>query len=184
VDTPKVNLTLHFNTDMQAWAIPMPVVDPHIVKRSIYNLPLDYGYATAYRQFFVRSTFWKTIKTILPVGMAFVLVRFPAFRNFMKKKFPPGTGPSDLTRGKSVFEFTCIGTSGQTKVITKMKGGDPGYNETAKMFSEAAFAMSDKLKDGTLRPGVLTPVHALGDNLSERLQKEGIVIEQKISRQP
>src|SRR5690606_19666046 len=49
-DTPKTNLRIHKNKDMNAWAIPMPVVDPHIVKRSIYSLPLDYGYATAYRQ--------------------------------------------------------------------------------------------------------------------------------------
>ena len=181
VDTPKVKLSLHFNKDMQAWAIPMPVVDPHIVKRSIYHLPLDYGYATAYRQFFVRSTFWKTMKTILPVGLAFVLVRFPAFRNFMKKKFPPGTGPSDQTRAKSVFEFTCVGTSDGKKVVTKMNGGDPGYNETAKMFSEAAFALLDKIKNNSVKTGVLTPAHALGDNLATRLQKEGIAIEQTIT---
>jgi short subunit dehydrogenase-like uncharacterized protein len=178
-DTPKTKINLHYNTDIQGWAIPMPVVDPHIVKRSIYHLPLDYGYATAYRQFFVRSSFWNAMKTIFPVGLAFILVRQSWFRNMMKKKFPPGTGPSEIQRAKSVFEFTCVGTSGNKKVITRMSGGDPGYNETAKMFSQAAFTLLTKIRANNFKPGVCTPAEALGQELVDRLVSGGIRVEQK-----
>ena len=37
--TPRVPLKIHYQKELKAWAIPMPVVDPHIVKRSAYRLP-------------------------------------------------------------------------------------------------------------------------------------------------
>lgn len=180
-DTPKTSLKIHKNKDISAWAIPMPVVDPHIVKRSIYTLPLDYGYATAYRQFFVRSTFFKMLKTVVPVALAFLLVKSKAFRDYMFKKFPPGSGPSAQKRKKSFFEFKTIGHSGNIMVTTTMKGGDPGYTETSMMFSQAAFSILQKIKKGNLKAGVCTPVDAFGDDMVNRLKKEGISILQEIN---
>jgi short subunit dehydrogenase-like uncharacterized protein len=179
-DTPRPKVRLHYNKDIKAWALPMPVVDPHIVKRSIYKMPLEFGYATAYRQFFVRSSFWKMLKTILPVLFALFLSRFLWFRKYMKQKFPPGTGPSESKRAASRFEFTCIGRSGINKVTMVMSGGDPGYNETSKMFSQSAFTLLDKMRNGKVKSGVCTPSEALGQELADRLEKEGIKIEQKV----
>ena len=97
----------------------------------------------------------------------------------MKKKFPPGTGPSETKRAESRFEFTCTGRSGNKKVTTIMSGGDPGYNETSKMFSQAAFTILHKMNNANLKSGVCTPSEALGQALADRLIKEGIRIEQK-----
>jgi short subunit dehydrogenase-like uncharacterized protein len=58
-----------------------------------------------------------------------------------------------------------------------VSGGDPGYDETAKMFSQAAFTVLEKQRKGVLAYGVLTPVQALGDTLVSRLRAEGIRIE-------
>ena len=177
-DTPRPKVRLHFNKDIHAWALPMPVVDPHIVKRSIYKMPREFGYATAYRQFFVRSSFWKLLKTIFPVLFALFLARFAWFRKYMKKKFPPGTGPSESRRKASKFEFTCIGKSGGKKVSTVMSGGDPGYTETSKMFSEACFTLLHKIRTEKHKSGVCTPAEALGQEIIDRLIKQGIKIEQ------
>ena len=179
-NTPKTSLKIHKNHDIEAWAIPMPVVDPHIVKRSIYSLPLDYGYATAYRQFFVRSSFFKMLKTVVPVALAFLLVKSKVFRDYMLKKYPPGSGPSEQKRKNSFFEFKAIGHSGNVQVSTTMKGGDPGYTETSMMFSQAAFCILNKIKQGDLKSGVCSPVEALGDAMVHRLKKEGISINQEI----
>lgn len=176
-NAPKLPLKVHFNPEINGWGIPMPVVDPHIVKRSVYRMPQDYGPAVSYGQFFVRSSFFKVLKTVVPIIAAMYLVRFKSFRERLYKKFKPGTGPSDARRAVSKFEVICIGTSPTAKAKTVISGGDPGYNETSKMCSQAAFTLLDKIKDGTMVYGVLTPVEALGMGLVDRLRKEGIFIE-------
>jgi len=176
-DAPKIPLKVHFSKDINGWAIPMPVVDPHIVKRSAYRLPGDYGEAVSYGQFFVRSSFSKVLKTVVPIVMASFLVRLKGFRDRLYKKFKPGTGPNEERRANTKFEAICVGTSTTSSARTVISGGDPGYNETAKMFSQSAFTLLDKIKNNTISYGVLTPVEAFGDELVLRLRREGIRIE-------
>jgi len=176
-DAPKISLKVHFSKDINGWAIPMPVVDPHIVKRSAYRLPGDYGEAVSYGQFFVRSSFGKVLKTVVPIVLAMFLVRFKSFRDRLYKKFTPGTGPDETRRANTKFEAICVGTSTTASASSVISGGDPGYNETAKMFSQSAFTLLDKIKDHTIVYGVLTPVEAFGMELVHRLRKEGIRIE-------
>jgi short subunit dehydrogenase-like uncharacterized protein len=173
-DTPRIPLKIHYNNELKAWAIPMPVVDPHIVKRSAYRLSSEYGEAVAYGQFFLRSSFWKVVKTVVPVVITMLFVRFKFFREWLFRQAPPGTGPDEEMRSRSRFEVTCIGESDGSKARTVISGGDPGYNETAKMFSEAAFTILERSRALTLPFGVLTPVEAFGQNLKERLQRAGI----------
>ncbi|MBK9733823.1 MAG: hypothetical protein IPO92_02155 [Saprospiraceae bacterium] len=176
-EAPKLPLKIHYDKDIKGWALPMPVVDPHIVKRSAYRLPEDYGVAVTYGQFFVRSSFGKVLKTILPIVSAMFLVRFKAFRNRMFARFKPGTGPSEERRANSKFEVICFGKSTSAEAKTIFSGGDPGYNETSKMFAQAAFCLLDKIKNNNINFGVLTPVEAFGMNLVDRLRKEGIHID-------
>jgi len=54
----------------------------------------------------------------------------------------------------------------------QVRGGDPGYGETAKMISESALCL---LLDCPLHPGgVLTSAAAGGEFLVKRLQAAGI----------
>lgn len=177
---PKANLKIHYEKELNFWAIPMPVVDPHIVKRSIYNLPEDYGKAATYVQFFVRSSFLKVVKTVFPIVIAMIFIRFSIFRNYLFDKFKPGTGPNKEKRDKSKFEFICLGTTKSCQAKTVMAGNDPGYNETAKMFSESAFCLLNKIRFRNYKSGVCTPVEAFGIDLVDRLRHEGIQIEQFI----
>ncbi len=178
-DTPRMDLSIHFQSLIKRWAIPMPVVDPHIVKRSARHLPDDYGQAFAYGQFYTVGSFWKVVRLIVPISMVFVLVRFDTTRNWLFRKFPAGTGPSEEKRKKSQFEVRVIGETKNERIETVISGGDPGYDETAKMLSQSAFALRDKVVEQRLVTGVRTPVEALGQDLVERLITEGIHIETK-----
>ena len=176
-DAPKKKVKIHFQPRLKAWAIPMPVVDPHIVKRSAFFLPQQYGEAVTYEQYFVRSSFLKVVKTVFPIILAMALVRFRFFRDKMFAKFPPGTGPDAARRKESRFELICLGKSRTSEAMTIVAGGDPGYDETAKMFSQSAFTILERHRSGKLQAGVLTPVQALGETLIDRLRNEGIRID-------
>jgi saccharopine dehydrogenase (NAD+, L-glutamate forming) len=60
-------------------------------------------------------------------------------------------------------------------VHTRVSGGDPGYTETAKMLAESALCLA--FDDNPELAGQLTPAQAMGDRLTERLQKAGIRFE-------
>ena len=67
------------------------------------------------------------------------------------------------------------GEGGGVKVVTEVKGGDPGYGETAKMLAESGLCLAhDQLPP---RAGQLTPAAAMGDALLERLRRNGISFE-------
>jgi short subunit dehydrogenase-like uncharacterized protein len=172
-NAPKVKKQIHYNPQLKGWGIPMPVVDPHIVKRSAFRLSDVYGPLT-YVQYFVRSSFGKVVSTVAPIVFAMLMIRFSFFRNWLFAKFPSGSGPDEKTRSSSRFEVIFYGQAGKQRAKTVISGGDPGYTETAKMFSQCAFVLLSKKRIHTIKAGVLTPVEAFGMALVERLQKEGI----------
>jgi short subunit dehydrogenase-like uncharacterized protein len=93
-----------------------------------------------------------------------------------------GEGPSPEQRAKSKFKFFFVGEGEESgrRVVTTVAGGDPGYDETAKMVSESALALaSDRgelhaTKVAGLKGGVLTPAFAFGEVLERRLSQAGI----------
>jgi short subunit dehydrogenase-like uncharacterized protein len=103
-----------------------------------------------------------------------------------QKRLPsPGEGPSAEERAKSWFKFTLVAESSDgdraKRLACTVSGGDPGYDETAKMVSEAAVTLATEpratLPASAAGGGFLTPATALGDVLRERLHAEGIVFE-------
>ena len=60
-------------------------------------------------------------------------------------------------------------------VHTRVSGGDPGYDETAKMLAESALCLA--LDDNPPTAGQVTTAQAMGDNLLARLQAAGIRFE-------
>ncbi|CAN5375509.1 hypothetical protein BH24ACT9_BH24ACT9_12830 [soil metagenome] len=65
-----------------------------------------------------------------------------------------------------------VGGDPKTRMLTEVAGGDPGYDETAKMLAESALSLAfDDLSD---LAGQLTPVQAMGDALLARLQQAGM----------
>ena len=56
-----------------------------------------------------------------------------------------------------------------------MSGGDPGYDETAKMLAESALCLA--FDDNPETAGQVTTAAAMGENLLARLQLAGIRFE-------
>jgi len=178
-DSPKINRGIQFSGRFGKWALPMPVADIHIVRRTAMRLPEVYGGAFSYAQFFLARSFGGMVSLIARVAVLFTLIRFAWFRAWLLKKYSPGTGPSPEKRARSVFSVTAVAETVDGRASTvAISGGDPGYDETAKLFSESAFCLLEKARSGTLKSGVLTPVEALGMELVQRLEAAGI----KISR--
>lgn len=73
-----------------------------------------------------------------------------------------------------------MANAGGHPIRTQVSGGDPGYDETAKMLSEAALCL---LQDNTPPvAGVITPAAALGEALIHRLQRAGMRFETQWTR--
>jgi saccharopine dehydrogenase (NAD+, L-glutamate forming) len=170
---------IHYNIQTSRWAIPMPVVDHWVVRRTSRALPSYYGEQFQYAQYFSVSTLLKVIKLVFPIILLFPAVKIGPVRKMILQRLQPGEGPDPHTRKKSFFKITFFGESGDKKSTTVIKGGDPGYDETAKMFSEAAFALLEKNRNQTLGTGVLTPVQAFGEEIKERLIRAGIKISEQ-----
>lgn len=156
------------------WVVPMPTIDPYVVRRSAATID-RYGPEFTYGHYLVI----KHLKFLAGLGVAvptaFLAAQLSPTRKLLMKFAPdPGEGPSEDERAKSWFRVRFVGVADGARVLTEVSGGDPGYNETAMMLSESALALA--LDDGPDRAGQLTPVAAIGDSLLERLPKAGLTI--------
>jgi hypothetical protein len=86
---------------------------------------------------------------------------------------------------QSSFEFTVVahGSAGATATCI-VSGGDPGYDETAKMVSEAALVLARRTQAPAGRAGVVTPAFALADSLVPRLRERGIQFNVSVTKGP
>lgn len=161
----------HYADALRMWAVPAPTIEPLVVRRSV-ELSAELGELQFREYFAFRSPF--TVAA-LAVGTASVmaLASFPPTRKLLQRLRPQGSGPSAEERAKAWFRIDFIGRAGGREVRTHVSGGDPGYDETAKMISEAAITALEDRDQLPLR-GVLTPASALGWRLIERLRAAGI----------
>ncbi|MZG18240.1 saccharopine dehydrogenase, partial [Streptomyces sp. SID5914] len=96
----------------------------------------------------------------------------PSARRWLSGRLAPGEGPSAERRAKSWFSVRFVGEGAGRTVFTEVTGGDPGYDETAKMFAEAALCLALDALPPTA--GQVTTAVAMGDALTERLRAQGI----------
>ena len=87
----------------------------------------------------------------------------------------PGDGPDEARRAKSWFRVDFVGEGGGETVHTRVSGGDPGYDETAKMLAESALCLAFDDKPATA--GQVTTAQAMGANLLARVQAGGLTFE-------
>ncbi|MGB2567951.1 saccharopine dehydrogenase family protein [Micromonospora citrea] len=153
------------------WAVPLPTIDPQVVRRSAAARP-EYGPDFRYRHFAAV----KRLPTILAAGVGMAglvgLVKLPPTRRWLLGRLSSGQGPSAEVRAKSWFTVRFVGEGGGRKVLTEVAGGDPGYDETAKMLAESALCLA--LDDLPPTSGQVTPVTAMGDALLDRLVAAGM----------
>ncbi|MGC3003531.1 saccharopine dehydrogenase, partial [Streptomyces sp. G35A] len=98
--------------------------------------------------------------------------QLPPVRRRLSERVKPGDGPGPERRARSWFSVRFVGEGGGRRVFTEVAGGDPGYDETAKMFAEAALCLA--LDELPPTAGQVTTAVAMGDALIERLRTAGI----------
>jgi short subunit dehydrogenase-like uncharacterized protein len=158
-------------------AIPMPVIDPVLVRRSARELPDRYGSEFDYRQFLVLRSLSRAARLVAGVGAVAAAARFGPTRRWLLSRRPSGEGPSAEEREKSFFQITFVGKAPGLEVRTRVSGGDPGYTETSRMLSRCALLLAEKDKDLPARYGVLTPAVAFGDLGIEAMREAGLSFE-------
>ena len=167
---------VHQEKAVKGWGLPMPVIDPSIVKRSSRTHPA-YGEGFGYGQYLRVSSLKKAMTLMAGVAGVFAGAQFKPTREWLLGKLQPGQGPDEETRNRSSFRLTFVGEQGSDRVITAVTGGDAGYTETSKMLSECGLMLAEADESLPERSGVLTPVEAFGENLIHRLNSRGIGFE-------
>ncbi|MGS2646143.1 saccharopine dehydrogenase NADP-binding domain-containing protein [Streptosporangium sp. LJ11] len=153
------------------WALPLPTLDPQVVARSARALE-RYGPDFTYRHHYAVRRLPVALGLAAGAGTLALLARIPPARSLLLRRFAPGDGPGAEQRARSWFKVTFLGQGGGARVVTEVAGGDPGYDETAKMLGESALCLAtDDLPDVS---GQVTTAVAMGDALIDRLRRAGI----------
>ncbi|WP_129305586.1 saccharopine dehydrogenase NADP-binding domain-containing protein [Streptomyces sp. L2] len=160
-----------FAKEIGAWALPLPTIDPQIVRRSAKALD-RYGPDFRYRHYAAVRHLPVAVGGIAAVGAVATAAQLPPARRWLSDRLKPGDGPSAEKRAESWFSVRFVGEGGGRRVFTEVAGGDPGYDETAKMFAEAALSLA--FDDLPPTAGQVTTAQAMGDALIERLRAAGI----------
>jgi short subunit dehydrogenase-like uncharacterized protein len=164
----------HRDSELGAWVLPMPTIDPQIIVRSARALE-RYGPQFTYGHYIAVKNLRQAVGLPLGVAGLFTLAQIPPARTWLMNRLPAGTGPSDHKREKSWFRVRFTGEGGGKRVVTQVSGGDPGYTETSKMLAEAALCLAND--DLPQTAGQVTTAQAMGAALTERLKRAGIKFE-------
>ncbi|MFJ6526960.1 saccharopine dehydrogenase NADP-binding domain-containing protein [Streptomyces longwoodensis] len=160
-----------FAPEVGAWALPLPTIDPQVVRRSAQALR-RYGPDFRYRHYAAVRRLPVALGGVAAVGALAAAAQVPAARRRLSDRLRPGDGPSAERRARSWFSVRFVGEGGGRRVYTEVSGGDPGYDETAKMFAEAALSLAqDPLPETS---GQVTTAVAMGDALTDRLVRAGV----------
>jgi short subunit dehydrogenase-like uncharacterized protein len=161
----------HRNDRSGRWAVPLPTIDPLVVRRSASACD-EYGPDFRYGHFADVGTAAAMAASVGSAAGVAALSNVPLARTALLRLRTPGTGPTASRRARSWFRVRFVATAGEHIAHTQVSGGDPGYDETAKMLGESAMCLA--LDDLPARSGQLTPVQAMGPALLDRLVAAGI----------
>lgn len=156
------------------WLLPLPTIDPIVVARSGAALA---AYGPDFRYSHFAGT--KTLRyaaggaaTAAAVGLA---AQVPPLRRALSRRIDRGAGPDETRRARSWFTVDLVAQADGRTLHTRVSGGDPGYDETARMLAESALCLV--LDDNPATAGQVTTAQAMGDNLLARLQAAGMRFE-------
>lgn len=162
---------IRYVRELGAWALPLPTIDPQIVRRSAAALD-RYGSDFRYGHYAQVKKLGALLQLLGGTAAVVAGAQFKLSRERLRKIRAAGQGPTAEQRAKAWFKVTFIGEGGGHRVRCEVAGGDPGYGETAKMIAEAAQCLAfDRLPRSA---GCLTPAQAMGNALIARLQRGGI----------
>ncbi len=161
----------HHDAETGYWLVPLPTIDPFVVRRSAAALE-RYGPDFTYGHYAAAKKLPSVVGGIGLVGGLAAAAQVPPLRRFLLSRLPQGEGPSEERRARSYFSVRFVGEGGGRTVFTEVRGGDPGYTETAKMLAESALCLA--FDDNPETAGQVTTAVAMGQNLLDRLVKAGL----------
>ncbi len=164
----------HRDPDLGYWLLPLPTLDPFVVARSGAALPA-YGPDFRYSHYAGTKTLRYAVGGAAAVGAMALSAQVGPLRRRLLGRITQGDGPEESRRARSWFTVDFIGEGGGSKVHTRVSGGDPGYDETAKMLSESALSLL--FDDNPATAGQVTTAQAMGEHLTRRLQAAGMRFE-------
>jgi saccharopine dehydrogenase (NAD+, L-glutamate forming) len=164
----------HRDSVLDRWLLPLPTIDPLIVARSGAALP-SYGPHFRYSHYAGTKTLRYAVGGAVGAAALGLAAQVPPVRRSMLAHIRQGDGPDAARRDRSWFTVDFVGEGGGLTVRTRVSGGDPGYDETAKMLAESALCLA--FDDNPETAGQVTTAQAMGDRLTERLQTAGIRFE-------
>ncbi|MBO9533983.1 MAG: saccharopine dehydrogenase NADP-binding domain-containing protein [Solirubrobacteraceae bacterium] len=156
------------------WLAPLPTIDPQIVVRSAAALPF-YGPDFTYDHRMAAKRLSTVVGLGAGVGVLLVATAIPPLRTQLAKIKSSGTGPDAERRARSWFNVRMTGESASHRAVVEVRGGDPGYDETAKMVAETSLSLL--LDDNPDVSGQVTTAVACGGALLGRLRAAGIAFE-------
>jgi short subunit dehydrogenase-like uncharacterized protein len=137
-----------------------------------------------YSEYMLAPTAFSAWTMTLTLAVFGLLSSVPGFLTLARRWLPkPGEGPGASKRARSWFHYYLVARTEEAQprtIVARVRGGDGGYEETAKMLAEAGIACALQRADlpGTaLGGGFLTPSTAMGKVLLERLGRANIVFE-------
>lgn len=161
----------HHDSATGWWLLPLPTIDPLVVKRSAaalerYGPDFEYSHYAAVRKLPV------ALAGVVGAGALAASAQVPPLRRLLLDQVPQGQGPSEERRAASWFAVRFVGEGGGHRVVTEVAGGDPGYGETAKMLAESAMCLA--FDENPVTAGNVTTATAMAENLLDRLVRAGI----------
>ncbi len=165
----------HRDSVLGRWLLPLPTIDPTIVARSGAALA-SYGPEFRYSHYAGSKTIRYAVGGAAGVAALGVAAQVPPLRRALLGRIKQGEGPDAARRARSWFTVDFVGEGGGQTVRTRVSGGDPGYDETAKMLAESALCLAHDANPTTA--GQVTTAQAMGDALTARLTAADLKFEQ------
>lgn len=169
----------------RGWAGPffMAMYNTRVVRRSNSLLDHAYGERLVYREGWATGAGWPGRLKAWALGAAtaglFRAVQNERLRPVLSRWIPePGEGPDEKTRRNGRFTVVHRGQTVDGRIFECIVAaqGDPGYEVTAMMLSEAALTLVREADALPGRAGVLTPATGLGRPYLDRLRAGGMRI--------
>jgi saccharopine dehydrogenase (NAD+, L-glutamate forming) len=156
------------------WLLPLPTIDPFIVARSGAALT-SYGPDFRYSHYAGTKTLRYAVGGAATVSAMAAAAQVKPLRELLLGRIKQGEGPDERRRSRSWFTVDFVGEGDGRTIHTRVSGGDPGYDETAKMLAESALCLA--FDDNPATAGQVTTAQAMGDNLLARLRAAGMRFE-------
>eukprot|EP00300_Choanocystis_sp_HF-7_P020222 c20538_g1_i1.p1 GENE.c20538_g1_i1~~c20538_g1_i1.p1 ORF type:complete len:175 (-),score=25.63 c20538_g1_i1:146-670(-) len=151
----------------------MAKINSRVVRRTNFLLSefgLEYGPDFEYKECSVAPSEAVAVKLARAESVP------PAVLEKMVKSgalYQPGQGPTKAERAKGKFMLILVAQDDLGNTLTgSIRGGDAGYDETAKIAAEAAVVLSRGVSP--VQCGVVTPAIGLGLSLVKALSRAGV----------